>query len=140
MKNKKKEVSVLGVILLILLIISVIIFVVNRRKRFVDGNWYQTIRVEKQEEKIHIVHYNGNTYYPIDKEDIPINEDDQDWDYTHDILLREPKMSLLDYIPIFDFARPWVSVLVNQKDENENYVYVSVLIGETTYYYKLSDE
>lgn len=48
-------------------------------------------------------------------------------------------INIIDYIPLFDYVKPSVSVLKNEKNGN-GYVYISVLIGETRDYFKLSEE
>ena len=135
----KKKVFLFWGIIVILIVILITVFCVYRRQQLVEGNWYQNIKVEGQKEYLHVVHYNGNEYYPIAKEDIPIDSGDQDWEYTHDVLMLDSHIKIIDYIPLFDYVKPSLSVLKNEKIGND-YVYISVLIGETRDYFKLSEE
>ena len=130
----KKKYIYLGIVIVTLVLVTTG-FYFYRKHELGSDKWYEFDHVKEE----YIVHYYGAVYRQIEKDRIPIAVEDQDWDYTGDILLRGPDITIGDYLFPIDIIRPHVSVLNNEKGE-DSYMYIETNLAGTIRYYKKVDK
>ena len=125
--NKKGIKAKVFVIAILLIAMSCFYFY---RKNKIGDNWLETDKLTNR----YVVHYNEKTYYEIDE--IPSGGFGGLWEPAG--LLISGKNDISSYF-MPDYFKPYVMVLI---DENGNYNegYICAKIGETRYYFKLSEE